>query len=345
MKKVAIGSSLWRYHRIRKRYQEKRHSQKWLLRKRYKNVEKRRILKLSRTYEQAPYVVHVAPKNFSFINNTNEVLQYFLDAQSIFYSKKNVEFDIKDVDSMTPDTIALLVASIKSSQFTKQGTYRGNNPEKPELDRLLTESGFGEHVSSTGFKKAKSGNLLHKEVNKKVVPKIAKEASITGLAHVHGDIKPFPPLYEILVEAMSNTHNHANLGLQGECKWWLYVYNDPHKKTSSYSFVDLGVGIFGSAVVQIYARILNLITFSNDRLVDDLLEGKIHSRIEKDKELRGKGIPQIVKHAKHPHFKVFYIITNNVKIDLKTGGRETLHNNFKGTFLYWELINENGNQG
>ena len=148
-------------------------------------------------------------------------------------------------------------------------------------------------------------------------------------------------LYEILIECMSNTHNHANLNKQGECRWWLYVYNNPITNSTSYSFVDLGVGIFKSAHTKNYITKIFKVTGlqKNIDLVDDLLAGKIHSRIEKDRELRGKGIPQIVKHSKNTWFKSFYIITNDVKIDLSIGSRESLDYSFDGTFLHWELIN------
>ena len=215
---------------------------------------------------------------------------------------------------MTPDAVALLVASIKNPNFTKTGTSKGNEPKKEDLRKLFTESGFYEHVQiiqSRGFKKAQSGNLLHKEVAQKVVPSIAKSACIFGLEHVFKQSVPFPPLYniysplyEILLESMANTHNHANLHKQGECRWWLYVYNNPMTNSTFYSFIDLGVGIFRSAHTRNYIKILKLAGLQkNVDLVDDLLAGKINSRIEKDRELRGKGIPQIVRHSKNTCFR------------------------------------------
>jgi len=340
MKRISRKSTSWTYFLIRKRYQEKRQKSKWKNRKRNKKLSRQWHNSIIAKHKKAPYIDHKAPENFSFINNTDEVLEYFNKAKTIFHNKENVNFDISDVTQMTPDTIALLVASVNNSKFIKTGNSKGNAPKDDELRKIFTESGFGEYVSSSGFRGSKSGNLLHKEVNKKVVPKIAKNSCILGLEHVFKEIKPFPPLYEILIECMSNTHNHANLNIQGECKWWLYVYNNPKTKTTSYSFLDLGVGIFESTHIKNYiTKILKIIgAYQNIDLVDDLLKGKIHSRIEIDRELRGKGIPQIVNHSKNTCFRNFFIITNNVKIDLTNRINTTLKQDFNGTFFHFELV-------
>jgi len=348
MKKFVKGSIAWTYFLIRKRYQEKRHKARWKDRKSNKRGIKRQYIRDVEIHKAAPFILHKAPNNFSFIDNTNEVLKYFNEAKEIFRRKENVNFDISDVSNLTPDTVALLVSSVNSNKFVRTGSSKGNAPKKESLRKLFTESGFGEYISkSNGFKKSQSGNLLHKEVAQKVVPTIAKEACIVGLNYVFGQSSPSPklyevysPLYETLLESMANTHNHADLNKQGECRWWLYVYNDPVSKTTSFSFIDLGVGIFRSVYTKKYIeKILKASGLKkNIDLVDDLLAGKINSRIEKDRELRGKGIPQIVHHSKSPYFKSFYIITNDVKINLTKNERESLEFSFDGTFLHWELI-------
>lgn len=344
MKKIKKYSKAWNYWAIRKIYQEKRHSSKWRIRKKNKKIAKKRQKEISDKHKKAPFKDHKAPNNFSFIYNTNEVLRYFNDAKNHFKQKNNVTFDISEVTEMTPDTIGLLVANINDPKFIKTGSSRGNAPNNPKLNKIFTESGFGEYVSgSGGFKRSQPGNFLHKEVNQKVVPQLAKNVCILGLNHVFSKSKPFPPLYEILIECMSNTHNHASLKQQGECRWWLYVYNNPETQSTSYTFIDLGVGIFKSAHIDGYVKKILRKTgiTSNLELVDDLLEGKIHSRIEKDRDIRGRGIPQIVNHSKNPFFREFYIITNNVKINLTNGDSVLLEENFSGTFLHWELTQNN----
>ena len=148
---------------------------------------------------------------------------------------------------------------------------------------------------------------------------------------------------EMIVEAMSNTNNHANKKQAGTTKWWLYTYNDPDGKTC-YSFIDLGVGIFDSLPVSKYKKLTNWIGIShNVDLVQDLLDGKIKSREIIDNNIRGKGIPQIARNSQQNVFGRAYIISNDVKINLKTRDAEKLKSNFQGTCLYWELIKDQTN--
>lgn len=162
-----------------------------------------------------------------------------------------------------------------------------------------------------------------------------KKASLVGIKYTFKSLKPYEPLYDILIECMSNTNNHASPDNDGKCNWWLYVYNEPGTNITSYSFLDLGVGIFKSAVVQNYIKQLfkGSTIYKNINLVEELLNGKIQSRIDEDKEIRGKGIPQIVSYAKLETFKEFYLITNDVKINIKTGVKIQLDFNLSGTFL------------
>ena len=169
---------------------------------------------------------------------------------------------------------------------------------------------------------------------------IAKNACILGTKHVFGSNKPFPDLYEMLIEAMSNTNNHAsNNSNANQFKWWLYTYNAPNGHTM-YTFIDLGVGIFDSIPVQVFKKIKRVIGLENNTdLVPDLLDGKIKSREKVDNKIRGKGIPQIAVNSNSQYFARAYIISNDVKINLKDKTAEALEHNFSGTMLFWELTN------
>ncbi len=331
----------WRKHiAARMRYQIKRHSLKWRRKKLRRKLNHAEEATAIERQMRKPFQDHVAPQHFSFIKHTNRVLEFFITAEKRLRKKENLNLDISNVEELSSDAITLLIASINDKDFKHTAIIKGNSPKKPELNKLFRQSGFNHFVpSSRGFDPKKEGHLLHKERNHKVVPLIAKEAALTGIRHTFGNEVPYEPLYDILIECMSNTNNHANPKSQGKCKWWLYVYNDPKSSITSYSFLDLGVGIFESVIVKNYVKqfLKGSIMYKNIKFADDLLNGKIQSRVDKDKEIRGKGIPQIVDYSKLSTFKEFYIITNAVKINVKTGYKEQLDYNLKGTFLYWEL--------
>ncbi len=336
----------------------KRHSQNCYFRyikrkRRLKNTSsyrrKRKLIEKLFDYEdqikKKSYKLLSAPTNFSFIDNTDEVLNYLEESEKYFRRKQGVTFDKSHVETMTSDAIALFIAFISGKQ-----KFRGNAPHKKELKKLLEESGFYDFVLTKSTNKRKvnnDSNLLHKETNNTVEPEIAGEAVLRGIKHTGLSLKDTDPVYDTLIECMQNTNNHASLNKYGNCNWWLYVYNDPNEEITKYSFVDLGVGIFSSIVANGLKNkfLKNIRALPNIQLVDDLLAGKIQSRIEEDNEIRGKGIPQIVEYAKTDYFRRFYIIANDVKVNVKTNEKWQLKTNIKGTFLYWELqkIKNNGN--
>lgn len=340
MKKINKSKKAVRYRLARVRYAAKRHTLKWKNRKKNKrNVILQKKQKRQKQ-KRKPYEILSAPKSFSLIENTDDVLKYFNNAEKKLKNGNNVTLDISNVTILTPATLLLMIASINDADFVHDSLISGNAPKDDNLRQLFTESGFYDYVKARRAFVRSEGNLLHKEVNHVVASDIAKKASLTGIRYVFKNETPFEPLYEILVECMSNTNNHANLHLRGKCNWWLYVYNEPNKNITSYSFLDLGVGIFKSVVVQNYLKNLlkGVSLYKNINLVDDLLSGKLQSRIdETDKDIRGQGIPQIVEHANSDHFKSFYIIANDVKINLKTGDKKQLKYKLNGTFLHWEL--------
>ncbi len=289
----------------------------------------------------------VSPDNLSLVDNTNAVIEYINDCKVLLHKKEKVVMDIENVQNLSPDAIALLAACANDANYSgKYGKLSGNAPKEPRLLKLFAESGFYKFVSSSKLMKSvqkQEVNLLHKESHFQVQPEIAKEACLYGTKHVFSSTEPFSDLYEMIIEAMSNTNNHANKKQEGTTKWWLYTYNDPNGKTC-YSFIDLGVGIFDSLPVNRYKKLTNWIGIShNVDLVQDLLDGKIKSREIIDNDLRGKGIPQIARNSQQDVFGRAYIISNDVKINLKTRDAEKLKSNFQGTCLYWELIKEQTN--
>jgi hypothetical protein len=330
-----------KYQKIRSKYQAKRRTKKWKEKKRKALINRNGEFIAKQKYVAKPYTNHKAPENMSFVDNTDEVMAYFNDSYKLFKKKETVEFDIKNITNLTPDTITLMIANLKDPNFTRNGEFRGEAPTDPKLKKLFLESGFYNFVATSKQNKEKAANLLHKETDYKVRPNIAKAACIFGMEHSLKTTEPFEPLYEILIECMQNTNNHASADDDEKCKWWLFVYNCKETNTSKYSFLDLGVGIFESIIVKNYITkaAKKIGALPNTHFVKDLLNGNIQSRIEKDNEIRGKGIPQIVAHSSFKEFKEFKIITNDVKIDLKNKTHEKLDNNFSGTFYYWEIKN------
>lgn len=286
-----------------------------------------------------PLKVLKAPENFSLVLNTDEVIDYFNLVHKELYKGNRVLFDISEICTLTPDTIALQIAKIKDSSFHHGSQIYGNEPINDDLKSLFVQSGLYDYVSIKGPKPT-NGNklLLHKLTDNKVEPDIAKEACLLGLRHTFKNEEIFEPLYNILIEIMQNTNNHAG-NIRGKYDWWLHVYNHPDSLKTSYTFLDLGVGIFESIPVKSFKRdFLNFFGFtSNLDLVPKLLAGEIRSRTTRPE--RGKGIPQVFDCSSDDTFDKFVLISNDICADLKSQTYRKLNSEFKGTLYYWSINN------
>ncbi|GEP52281.1 hypothetical protein FNO01nite_29530 [Flavobacterium noncentrifugens] len=326
-----------KFHQIRSRYQTKRLSKKWKKHKLVNKALRRKGILQQREYAKKDYLNYEAPQKFSFINNTDEVLKYFNDISQFISRKQSVNLDIEEISELTPDTITLLMAKLNEKASRKVG-LSGNAPKNPKLKKMFTESGLYDFVNSHGKKIASSDNKLWRHSTDSLV-----KGEMAGLATAvcrnlfaeHGIAYDTDSLYNLLVEAMSNTLHHAHK--VSNINWWLYYYLDKETKTLKFSFIDLGVGIFKSASFDSYRNLIKSFTPGNQILVKPFLEGKIISSRETDKAISGKGVKQIMDCAKLAEFAKFIIITNDVKIDVKTQQSEQLSDNFAGTFIYFEI--------
>jgi len=295
--------------------------------------------------ERKPIQNIIAPKNFSLIENTEAVLSYFKTARTYLSEGFPIRFDISRIKALTTDAIALQLARIKDANFHENKGILGNAPDNPKLKELFLQSGFYNYVQTLGPKpQIKDTTLIHKITDNKVEPLIAKDACLSGLRHTFNSEEIFDPLYDIFIEIMQNTNNHAGEE-RGKYDWWIHIYNDPISKTSKYTFLDLGVGIFESLPAKSFKEktLAEKLGFShNVDLIEPLFNGDIKSRTGRPE--RGNGIPQVYDSSKNKAFSKFILITNDVFVNLKTMETKKLKNNFSGTLFYWELKqNTNGN--
>ncbi|MDI1293147.1 MAG: hypothetical protein PSV18_10435 [Methylobacter sp.] len=295
--------------------------------------------KLSNT--SPPVIPIKAPDDFSLINNTEATIRYFNSAQAELKKHNRILFDISHIKTLTTDAIAVQIAKIKDTSFHKNNGILGNGPNDKNLNKLFLQSGFYDYVNTNGQKPINNKKLLiHEITNNRVEPDIAKNACLLGLKHTFGNEYIFEPLYDILIEVMQNTNNHAG-NTRGIYDWWLHVYNHEDSSKTSYTFLDLGVGIFESLPVQSYKRdFLELLGLSSNLdLVPKLFAGEIKSRTARPE--RGKGIPQVFECAQDKTFDKFILISNDIYADLKNKIYKRMSADFIGTLYYWEIANNN----
>lgn len=113
--------------------------------------------------------------------------------------------------------------------------------------------------------------------------------------------------------------------------------------------MDHGVGVLSSLnkktsdsiwyeVIDKAKRTLGLTT--NEGFIGALLAGKLHQTVTK-KSYRGKGLPNIKRMLDFKKINGLHIVTNNVYGDVTRDDYKLLKQDFKGTFYYWELCQDN----
>ena len=315
---------LVRLERLRKKRWEKT-----LKRKRKIYLSLKKVCLQKRPWKRRRYRKSIAPEQFSFVDNTNDMLVFFETVEKNLDEKKPVNIDISHIITLTPDGIATLCAYIKKD---KSGYIKGNAPIDKDLQSRFIASGFYDYVHSFWTPPRGPENKLHHNRSlKKVDCNIAKEATLFAMSNnLDKDVKR--SLYVILIELMANTNNHADLQSEGLCDWWLYYYYDKNIKKTCFVFLDFGVGIFKS---RNFKKYLGLMDKTTEEMANDLLEGKIASRT--GLACRGKGFSCIIENADKTFFSKFIVVANNAWIDIKSKQVKKLEKEFKGTFYYWEL--------
>lgn len=334
-----------RIQKIRSRYQDKRRKKKWKNRKKQNLRNHRNQIQYFNQVKRKKLINYPAPNNFSLINNTDEVIKYFHDIRKFINKKVPVFLDISEITNLTPDSIALQMAELSVKKNEKIGMV-GNAPNDPKLKKMFEESGLYDHVFSSNKRINGINNRLWKHSSdNNVKGEIAGKAIEVCRDKFNANNKFFDTdsIYNLLVEAMSNTKTHAKKVKENSDKknqdnvnWWLYYYIDEEKSIIKYSFIDLGIGIFQSASFNDYRKKISNV-FGNEFLIKPFLEGKIVSSRKNDHEISGKGVRQIMQCSSLQEIVKFYIISNDLKIDVKNQSGIKLSTNFAGTFIYFEI--------
>ena len=323
-----------------KKYNARKSKKAIALRKKpkHKRQIKRATNNIRKRNKYAPVVSMKAPSDYSVVFNTEETIKYYNSVHGLLSQGTRVLFDISEIETLTTDAIAVQIAKIHDKRYNCLTPIYGNAPKKSALADLFIHSGFYDFVRVKGAKPDSSSRMIHEMTANTVEPDIAKEVCLLGVKHTFGNCNILESLYDIIIEVMQNTNNHAG-DKRGKYDWWLHVYNHPDSKKTSYTFLDLGVGVFNSIPVKTFKRqfmkFFNLT--SNVDLVPKLFAGDIKSRTSRPE--RGKGMPQIFECSQNNAFTTFIMISNDVYADLKTKSYKSLSTKFAGTLFYWEIDN------
>ena len=334
MKKTDPRYKMW------KKYQDEKNL---IIRTKRKKSKKKTSSKKRVVYQQIE-----APENLSLISNSEETISYFNKAIRILKNKENKNkvstllFNCKDVQFLSIDALMYLLAIIKNFKNVFSGIreVKGNLPENKDMKNKFLASGFLNFVNSEIKEieheqkkqlKISTGNNVSTEDAAKLVDFVNDYFECSKIETKF--------LYKMVIELMTNTHNHAYLHKNDFIKsWYLFASVNDEKRCIEITFVDTGEGI---PVTVAKKGLEKLINKKDNEYIISALNGEF--RTQTQEKNRGKGLPDIYEHFNKGELYNLKIISCKGKIELneynkvvENAGTE-MEMNLQGTVFYWEI--------
>ncbi len=288
-----------------------------------------------RKKHRRPFSEIKAPHVFSMVQNPEGVITLLREIE-ILSRTHHISLDLSEVQILTTDAVAALVATIQNGDIKTTTQVRGNQPLADAARSRLIDSGFFSHVESIQPVAAPTKGRMIERRSKKVEPATARDLIHLANQALFGDSRRCPPAYRVLIESMNNTHNHAARRSQHKETWWATVYADIERGRACYTFLDTGVGIFKSVKVGKLKRLLKMAGIESDAtILRDILEGKVESST--GQPFRGKGLPAINDLLKRGRIKSLVVVANDVYANVEKEEFRPMRTPFSGTLLYWEV--------
>lgn len=306
----------------------------------------RRTVKKETARKKRTILDVVAPRNFSLLNNAEEFLSFVALLRIHNRDRQRVQLVMKDTEKITTDAILVLRAVI--SEFHHNGVYfTGDIPSNKEVQQVLLESGFFEELRINFKYERNTKNNIKTHKKKRVESALTSDLIAQAAETVWNEKKRCNGIQRTLIECMGNTFDHAWLRRSHRECWFLSVYHNEQERKVSFAFVDLGVGIFESikrkkysgAIKQFFERVSGQYK-DNAELLKLIIHEEIKRTRSGDKH-RGRGLPGIYKAFERNQLSNLTIISNNVFANFAPENYRLIKNYFVGTFIYWELHEDN----
>lgn len=345
----------------KRREKARRHYSFWLKAKRKREnflPKKERKHRADRSREQKRFKSYEpvkAPEDFSLNENTENVVAFIGLLERRKNEGKSTFVNLNDVARIDYGAIVSLLSIM--IQFRESNIkFNGNFPRAVEPKEKLDRSGFlpnlyqkirerERYCISNTSKQNAAVTYAWKLVDTELSAKIVREASVT----IWGVEKRCQGVQRCIGELMLNTNNHAEIGSKGVENWWLYVSHNVEAKVVSFAFVDFGVGIFqslknkpsSSKFFGWFEKITEkFLHGDNANVLKLIMSGEFHQTVT-GKYYRGKGLPGIAEAMKRNQLSNLMILSNGALGNVATGEYRSLKVPFNGTYVYWELNEEN----
>ena len=232
--------------------------------------------------------------------------------------------------------------------FGQQGVFhlQGSVPENPEAKRLLNASGFPEIIAQRKVTESPDPEVMTIKTGERGETAIAKMVADFSLEKIAAKdegahLGTRKAIYEILLECMGNTYQHAYQSyLRYDPKWWIMADHNASEATVNITILDYGEGIPSTVrkrFLEGIGRQLTRRTLGRDnQLILSALRGERRSRTRKDHH--GKGLPQIYEHSKERLISGLTIVSGHAHVSLGKEEYRDTQRPFQGTLISFQVV-------
>lgn len=287
----------------------------------------------------------VPPNVFSLCQNSCDSVAFFDKVVwTIRYCKMHdsLFFDLSAVQTITPDAIMYLIAIIKNMRRIKllRISCRGNLPQEKTAREIIEKSGFYSYVQSSSFRNiAADANYMKISSGFDADGQLASSFCDFVQTSCKMTIRDTKKLYPMLIELMTNTHQHAyredGHGIM-ERFWYVSAYVTTIGV--HFVFLDTGAGIPATVHKKTLERMTEFISANDAKYLESTLRGAF--RTETQQVHRGKGLPGIYEDACKQEIANLCIVSNKGKCLVKGENiySERLTQNLEGTLFSWDIL-------
>lgn len=301
--------------------------------------------------KKGDFVVIYADSILNFVTHPEQTIHFFELAELAFSNDLPVRYDLSNTHEISADAIAMLLSQLKNEEVN-QGLFFRVIASEDILKRLNQEWKYLKKIDSESpmIEDFESGSVT-KLTGTNVANFLARDICMEISKCIYGKPKITRDLYEILIELMANTQDHANgpEGSGSETSWWLFLY--PSEGDIDLIFIDNGVGLFESLPVKQHMHKRNYIsefipgadelskTVRRRELLQvykDLVNGNIKSSTGLAE--RGKGMPLVRGNAQVGVISQLTVISNDAYIDMLCDKVSVMDFSFSGTMYIAKIM-------
>lgn len=276
------------------------------------------------------------PTVFDIIKNPSGTIKFFNDVLSYIGNKYNggnrIFFDMSKVESVSNDALMYLTAIIKNTKVRYNSG--GNLPENQICKKLVMDSGFLNYMNTrkelelstdTNKLQIRMGNEIDRNVTKTICNFLIEKCNISKAKCTF--------LYDILIELMTNTIQHAYTNNVLLSYW--YVFLERKEDIINIVFLDTGEGIPQTIKKKWFEKMKILGVKDDYELIQSALLGEFRTRTEQ--KYRGKGLPKIYQYNNEGKIKNLNIISRNGCFNSDNTNNIVLTDKLQGTLFLWEI--------